>query len=304
MLYKINDPNFIKLVEKEIPLDRLEQRLRPKLGLEDSDAEYKAHDNYRDFSGEGFLGKDESLLEVIHSDWQILSKYKTTHAEIANALEKVVAGDYALHPDYEFRDDGMASLGTQGCPWYCGVNGQNTGVITKKNLTDDEEQEAIFIQLPLLLGKNSKEDYKEIIKIKQDIKKRLKSGPTIYAPITDLLPHLIRDHYFFEGKDVPYRADPEFLIKALNLGLSRFETPIFTIYDEATQTTQSQLTSDETEEIVLEELILENPSEFLEDTKKEKKLSKDSNELTEAEMNAARTWGAKIKFGFKKLFRK
>ena len=121
MLYKINDPNFIKLVEKEIPLDRLEQRLRPKLGLEDSDAEYKAHDNYRDFSGEGFLGKDESLLEVIHSDWQILSKYKTTHAEIANALEKVVAGDYALHPDYEFRDDGMASLGTQGCPWYCGV---------------------------------------------------------------------------------------------------------------------------------------------------------------------------------------
>ena len=38
------------------------------------------------------------------------------------------------------------------------------------------------------------------------------------AVFTELHPHLIREHYFFEGKKSPYRADPEFLIKALNLG--------------------------------------------------------------------------------------
>jgi len=35
--------------------------------------------------------------------------------------------------------------------------------------------------------------------------------------VTELHPHLIGEHYFFEGKQSPYRADPRVLIPALNL---------------------------------------------------------------------------------------
>jgi len=35
--------------------------------------------------------------------------------------------------------------------------------------------------------------------------------------VTELHPHLIQGHYFFEGRKSPYRADPALLIHALNL---------------------------------------------------------------------------------------
>lgn len=38
------------------------------------------------------------------------------------------------------------------------------------------------------------------------------------AIISELRPHLIGEHLFFGGKKSPYRADPNLLIKALNLG--------------------------------------------------------------------------------------
>ena len=69
--YDINDPEFAIFVEKGIPLEELEKRLKP--------ASYEAnkwkedvenHAGFHDFSKEGFLGQDERLLDVIYTDAQ------------------------------------------------------------------------------------------------------------------------------------------------------------------------------------------------------------------------------------------
>ena len=44
-----------------------------------------------------------------------------------------------------------------------------------------------------------------------------KIAARVYAVANSLLPHLIKEHYFFEGNESPYRVDPEFVIKALGL---------------------------------------------------------------------------------------
>lgn len=205
-MYKIDDPEFIKLVEKGIPIKRLEKRLRPELGLGDYDAERKEHDNWSDYSKLGFLAMDESLLEVVYVDWQVVEKYGTTHSAIAKALEGVICEKYQLHPNYEFIKPNVFTGGTQSCPWGCDAYGQNAGVIVRRGIPEDKKNIAIMSQSPFrTTGKKTR------------LEKPQKEEEPFYVPLTALLPHLIGEHYFFEGKGSPFRADPKILIHALNL---------------------------------------------------------------------------------------
>ena len=90
------------LVEKGIPLERLEKRLRPELGLKDWHAEEEAHDGFSSYSRRGFLGVDEHLLDVIHEDWQTIEHYGVSHQQIAEALYPVIRQKVNLSSHFEF----------------------------------------------------------------------------------------------------------------------------------------------------------------------------------------------------------
>lgn len=227
-MYEVKDPEFVALVEGGIPLANLEQRLRPG-----------------NSSQVGFMGQDESLIEVVHSDWQIVEKYGITHKEIADKLKELIVkssekksflaklfsrNGSLLAESYDYLPARMLTMGSQSCPWGCrGVSGQNSGYIIRKELSEE-----LKVGVELLVASDGdvakfEETAKSIAEIApnspgakgmreavEEIRQALENGLT-YTIITRLLPHLIEEHHFFEGKQSPYRADPELLIKALNL---------------------------------------------------------------------------------------
>lgn len=226
MPYKIDDKEFIALVERGIPIERLERRLRPELGLSDTTSEYEEHDGFKGYSEAGFLGISESLLRCIHADWETVSTFGTSHAAIAEAVKKVISGNYQLHPEFEYMRAFFMTAGTQSCPWGCTACGNSAGVIVRKGISEEERREA---ELSCLGGlgrvagvvKDLAQERGEADCTVQWFRKIQENAQgerkPFYAPLTGLLPHLIKEHYFFEGKESPYRADPAFLLSALRL---------------------------------------------------------------------------------------
>jgi len=250
-MYKIDDLEFIDLVEQGIPIEILERRLWPAL---DETGEWREHtknftleewDESKDvFSGMGFLGMNENLFKIIYSDWLTVEKYGTSHKAIGESLDKLFEDQYQLHPDYEFIDEEIrvniieelqwqsySVGGWEGCPWGHGIYNGDSGIIIKKGISDDETIEAC-LHTSLGIDNSTYEwidnlsNMQEFSQIAQQMKrikdnyerKKLSMDIEItYAPLTKLLPHLIKEHYFFEGKETRYRADPEFIISALNL---------------------------------------------------------------------------------------
>ncbi len=72
-MYTITDQEFVKLIEGNMPLTELEKRLRPG-----------------NSSQAGFIGQNENLIELVHSDWQVVEKYGTTHKEIADKITELL----------------------------------------------------------------------------------------------------------------------------------------------------------------------------------------------------------------------
>lgn len=237
---EIDNLEFIGRVERGVPVERLEMRMKtPFLGYRTTELQVQAHDGWENFATEPFLGENESLLGVIRTDWQVVERYRTTHAAIANALRELIAGRHRLPPEYEFVDRerqrevfinfirGVVGVwgGMQECPWFCDTFSGDEGTIVKKGLTEDERIEAYVAQFKFI-DSISSDDIDDLLhggkgaiqtaKLIQRIQaNRVKRKKPIYAFVTGLLPHLIEEHYFFEGKESPYRADPAFLIAAL-----------------------------------------------------------------------------------------
>lgn len=215
-MYALDDPQFIALVEKGLPFPELEKRLQPA-----------AH------SQEGFLGKDENLMQRVYEDWKIVESSGTSHTAIASALRRVIDEKYQLHENYEYRKPFVTTAGNQDCPWDCKAEGKNAGAITQKNLSKEQEMilggqgvvsPIIFLQNGITLLKRVLAEEPHDSNLKQQLETteralRLAWNPTeiFYVPLTSLLPHLIEEHYFFEGTGTSFRADPKFLIQALRL---------------------------------------------------------------------------------------
>lgn len=186
---EIDSPEFLSAITGDIPLQELEQRLKPG-----------------SMSQVGFLEEGESLLEVIRSDWEVVERFKTNHAEIAATVERLIRKE--LRPVQGFEYQTAKDLhgvhaehpGEQSCPWGCRARGQTLGILVKT--------ETLMNNLHEIRGAVLDLGFED---------RRSPDAATFYVVVTGLLPHLIRQHLFFEGKESPYRADPKLLIQALGL---------------------------------------------------------------------------------------
>ncbi len=130
----------------------------------------------------GFLGKDETLEEVVERDAKTLDELGITHQEIADRLkaltsgwedgEQVKPGKRMVEGKYILRNTGW--LGYQYCPW-------GDDEKTSRDWGIENTQNGFRIEF---------------------------SG---------LLPHLIEKHKFFEGRGTSYRLDPLETVLALDM---------------------------------------------------------------------------------------
>lgn len=208
-----NDPKFRELVEKGIPIERLEKRLRPILGLGDWNQEVEAHDGFGDFSHEGFLGIDESLSDVVYADCEVVESHGTTHQEIAEALSKAIKNGMVPNPEYGIYDK-FPDRGAQHCPWECKDRYEIGGGSIIIYIPQEISQNDLIVIIAAVEGVDRESgvlaDLPSTARSHRDLNDRA-------AVVTELHPHLIDTHYFFEGKQSLYRADPRVLIPALNL---------------------------------------------------------------------------------------
>jgi len=221
----INDPKFRELIGNGIPIERLEKRLRPKLGLDDWEEEAKEHDEFGDYSREGFLGNNERLLEVVKADWETVERYGTTHQEIAEALAKAIKRRKVPNRQYTFEHK-VASGGLQGCPWGCKEEyKRGNGIILIYNTEKTSQTDIMALMYTLMLGEEKGRRMEEeigdrnpaIVSLLKSVSKNQGDMSDRIAALSEIHPHLIGEHYFFEGRQSPYRADPQVLIPALNL---------------------------------------------------------------------------------------
>ena len=132
----------------------------------------------------GFLGVNESLEKILHEDDFTVKRLSLTHDKIADRLEHFILAVDAYPStkgkivDGKYLVRGFVSKGIQLCPWNCDSNDP-----TYNNID--------------LIVKNT------------EINEGL-SYP-------GLIVHLIRKHHFYEGKQSPYRVDPEKVVRVLGV---------------------------------------------------------------------------------------
>jgi hypothetical protein len=183
IMLRIDELGFRELVEKGLPLAELEKRLKP-----------------RGYSEVGFMGVDESLLNLIYEDWTVVEQSGTTHQEIAEALQEGIASRRVPNPQYEIRYPMISSGGFQDCPWNCKSNyKRGNGIHWIRKRAENEKY-----ALDTMIWAIDKREHPSC------------SNPQ-HIIFSELHPHLIGEHYFFEGRESPYRADPRVLIEAFNL---------------------------------------------------------------------------------------
>lgn len=153
----------------------------------------------------GFKGPNESVEEIIKSDENLLRELKVTHEELATLIDEVFATD----------DDVFC-----GCPLIRWTNIHSPicpfGDFCTKSIFDYQPQVTeIWLCDP---------DHWEEIQAWyhsfttngypiNDLKRFVDLKWVIV--FSDLHPHLIRAHHFFEGHETPYRVDPRLLARML-----------------------------------------------------------------------------------------
>jgi len=142
------------------------------------------------FSRTGFLGRDESLRDVIKADSETLRDLDVTYAEIASKLDALITAA-ETSPDHRVRVGALECRiqvyqGFQICPW---------------------APNPPRAQCSAGLGVRHGSIHWEI--------RNLDTGEEMKGP--GLLVHLIRDHHFFEGPMSANRVDPIQLAHLLGL---------------------------------------------------------------------------------------
>jgi hypothetical protein len=173
-----HDRGFVESVERGVLLSVLESRMK-------SD------------DGWGMLGKDESLLDVIAGDEKVMKRLNLDYQKLAEILlEVIMKKSHTMHT-------GIMSLvkmtcGDYTCPWRDGA------------------YDGAFYNLFMDLGNPEHEMFFEFWKSHEIPSKRefdqMFSGEPVMI-VSGLMPHLIRDHHFFEGRGTVYRCNPEQLAR-------------------------------------------------------------------------------------------
>ncbi len=150
----------------------------------------------------GFLGVNEQLQTVIARDNQTLDRLQVTHEQIARTIE-----DIFLHMPYSINGCRLHLfdyIHSPLCPWddFCAVSPFDySQKVTEIWLCNSKH----YWKLKLLLRWWNKEE--RLTRLR-----KLVENDWVMV-LSDLHPHLIRDHKFFQGHDTPYRVDPERFIR-------------------------------------------------------------------------------------------
>lgn len=222
----INFSEVQRRITNGFSLEELEARLKPQ------EPEFKDED-WSDHSGGGFLAPGESLIEVVRADYDTLHVLGKSYEEMAqlaaNVLEQVSKEGYrggnrltegirklvARHwkpvakidrDKYTYMQ--IASGGFQSCPWECKEDKYGFGTLGSGHIYVMEK------------GNESTELMERWLNGEKDIVEFGDADRVLYLSaftvITDLTPHLIASHFFFEG-DASYRTDPSKLLKVAGM---------------------------------------------------------------------------------------
>ena len=143
-------------------------------------------------SSEGFMGEDEEIEEILRRDYETLVKLNISYEQIGDRLNLLMdLNRTGLVGSYKF--GGEIICGEQPCPW---KDGKTCNQYTM-----------------WLVPSNGK--------------KGLIPGEVFDTPgtieISGLMPHLIKDHYFFEGLESRYRVDPKQMSRIIFGDISVFD---------------------------------------------------------------------------------
>lgn len=182
----------------------------------------------------GFLGRDESLEQVVAEDTSNLTGLGVTHEEIATALEDALCGrnlnrfesrvvsclrrvagiKRASGPDYERGRYRKA----RGIPdLYHPQNLPNWSVNSLPAPGFGLRTGRLQVFMVLYMGKQDcpwgckteKLGARDFLILNRRIGEYITGG--------DLIIHLIREHHFFEGRETPYRTDPLRAVRVLEI---------------------------------------------------------------------------------------
>lgn len=148
------------------------------------------------WSEAGFLGPNEDLLQVIADDSKTLARLKVSYEEIAGAIERLI----------------QVGIRNRGSPWPIRVDHFEVIIEQSRGM-----QPCPWSEHPILkrctIGKGPKYSSMKFTIL------NLRTGEGLSGP--GLIVHLIRDHHFFQGKESPFRVDPEKAIEVLEIGQSQ-----------------------------------------------------------------------------------
>ncbi len=186
IIYKVNDSKTIQLIEKGVPISTLEKRM----------------EHSRDMPT-NMLGKGESLVNRIVEDNKILQELGISYDKIASKLDEV----FKMKGNVSILDRGYLVIlemtcGSSRCPW---EDGALEGAFYTMLFDTDNKEHRLFLE----------EWKRNGIAFNEEFKNMFTGEPVIIA--SGLMPHLIREHHFFEGKETPYRCDPRQLAKYLGI---------------------------------------------------------------------------------------
>jgi hypothetical protein len=159
----------------------------------------------------GFLGKHESLEDIIVDDANLLSRLNVTYQQLADKLERILAPALEAYLRREFSSD---------CPDL--YNPEAMAGLTSALLLQKRREEKYIsgnLQVFILVYRGMQHcpwectayDFAHFdFLILNQARKTFVTGP-------GLITHLIREHHFFEGRESPYRVDPAKLVYVLEL---------------------------------------------------------------------------------------
>lgn len=176
----------------DIPISKLERRMRPG-----------------EWSVGGFLGPHEKLMDVIREDDATLKRLGVTYEQIADKIEELLKSGiegYRAYLNEELADPAVTVghftvkltvyKGHQMCPWA---------------FFDPSSKPPVY--KPCMVGGVPR--YSSRASDADFVITNKRTGEELKGPC--LIVHLIRDHHFFEGKQSPYRVDPEKAARVLEL---------------------------------------------------------------------------------------
>jgi len=195
------EEKFIKRAIGNNTLEKLEEKLRPERA-----------------SRAGFLGQEDFLVSTLLEDRATMKKVGVSYTELAKVIYYLTNGWYMKKMKVDQGNDFVykkqlavtvyRTMGPQRCP-FDDVGLGWSMILVEKLETYDESQKIIKERKDKL--KERKDDCSDVI-----LEHLIKTKNNII--LTELSPHLIYRHKFFEGKGTPYRMEPAVLIEWFKLG--------------------------------------------------------------------------------------